>query len=269
MWSVVLRSVVLRGVVSRGYVENMRIDVLGVGFDDITLEQAVSSACGMISNGERAYAVTPNPEIVWIARHDEGLRKAVNDAALVLPDGVGIILGAKILGDPLRGGRVPGIEFADAMLRKLSESGKSVFLLGAKPGVAEEAGQKLAEKYAGLEIAGVSDGYFADDEPVIGRINAARPDLLLVCLGAPKQELWMSKNIGRLDAGLCVGLGGALDVFAGRIKRAPVFFLKFGLEWLYRIIREPRRIRRSLKLPLFVIAVVWKRIFGHGNAYSF
>ena len=127
---------------------------------------------------------------------------------------------------------------------------------------AEEAGRKLAEKYPGLLIAGTADGFFTDDSPVIERINSAEPDLLLVCLGAPKQELWMAENIGRLRVRLCVGLGGALDVFAGNVKRAPAFFQKLGLEWFYRLLREPRRIKRMIKLPLFVLLVMWKRLRG-------
>jgi len=216
--------------------------------------------------GGKAYIVTPNPEIVWLCRRNEALRAAVNGAGIVLPDGIGIILGARILGTPFKAGRVPGVDFAAALFGKMAEHGLSVFLLGAKPGVAELAGRNLAEKYRGLEIAGASDGYFADDESVIGKINAASPSLLLVCLGAPKQELWMAENAGRLRVPLCAGLGGALDIFAGKAKRAPVFFRRFGIEWLYRIAREPHRIIRCLKLPLFVLAVVAKRLFGRGKA---
>lgn len=240
----------------------MRVHVLGVGFDDVTIEQAVTLACEKLDGGEKAYIVTPNPEIVWMARRDEALRAAINNAGLVLPDGVGIVLGAKILGAPLVGGKVPGIDFIARLFEELASSGRRVFLLGAKPGVAEEAGQKLAEVYPGLSIAGAADGYFTEDDPVIDRINAECPDLLLVCLGAPKQELWMSSNIDRINAGLFAGLGGALDVFAGRVNRAPVFFRRLGLEWLYRIVREPRRLKRSLKLPLFVLAVIWERVNG-------
>jgi len=218
--------------------------------------------------GGKAYIATPNPEIVWLCRRNEALRAAVNGAAMVLPDGIGIILGARILGTPFKAGRVPGVDFAAALFCKMAEHGLSVFLLGAKPGVAELAGRNLAEKYGGLGIAGASDGYFADDESVIGKINASNPSLLLVCLGAPKQELWMAENMGRLRVPLCAGLGGALDIFAGKAKRAPVFFRRLGIEWLYRIVREPHRIIRCLKLPLFVLAVIAKRLFGRGKAAS-
>jgi N-acetylglucosaminyldiphosphoundecaprenol N-acetyl-beta-D-mannosaminyltransferase len=142
----------------------------------------------------------------------------------------------------------------------MAKSGGIVFLLGSKPGIAEEAGIKLATKHPGLIIAGSADGYFTDDESIIARINITNPDVVLVCLGSPKQELWMARNIGRLNTHICAGLGGSLDVFAGRVNRAPVFFRKLGLEWFYRLICEPRRIKRMIKLPLFILAVIWKRI---------
>jgi N-acetylglucosaminyldiphosphoundecaprenol N-acetyl-beta-D-mannosaminyltransferase len=242
-----------------------RIDVLGIGFDDKTVEEAVARACKIMRNDEKAYIVTPNPEIVWICRRNKALRDAVNNAGLVLPDGIGIVLGARILGTPLRCGRVPGIDFAAALFDKIAESGGNVFLLGSKPGVAEEAGIKLAEKHPGLAIAGVADGYFTEDGPIIDLINAAAPDLLLVCLGAPKQELWMAENIKRLNSRLCAGLGGSLDVFANRVKRAPILFRKLGLEWFYRLICQPARIKRMIKLPLFIFAVILKRLRGAGT----
>jgi N-acetylglucosaminyldiphosphoundecaprenol N-acetyl-beta-D-mannosaminyltransferase len=241
----------------------MRTDVLGVGFDDITVAAAAERAAGMMAGGERGYVVTPNPEIIWMCRRDDALKRAIDGAALVLPDGVGVTLGARILGRPLSG-RVPGIDFAAALLALTAVSGGRVFLLGAKPGVAESAAEKLAEMYPGLTVAGVSDGYFSDDSAIIDKINAASPDLLFVCLGAPKQELWMAEHIGLVDAALCVGLGGALDVFAGAVRRAPALWSRLGIEWLYRLIREPRRILRMSRLPLYLLAVIWSRLRG-GN----
>ena len=238
----------------------MRLNILGVGFDDLSAQQAVSCAYEIISGCEKGYIATPNPEIVMLARKDNRLSAAIEGAKLVLPDGVGIIIAARILGTPLRGGRVPGIDFTAALFEKLAESGRSVFLLGAAPGVAHEAGRRLAEKYQGLLIAGTADGYFDDDEPVIAQINSVSPDVLLVCLGAPKQEFWMASTAARLNVSLCIGLGGSLDVFAGKTKRAPVFFRKLGLEWLYRLCREPRRIKRMIKLPLFILMAVFKRL---------
>jgi len=240
----------------------MRTDVLGVGFDDISANQAVEFACEKMRGGENAYVVTPNPEIVWMCRRSEALKAAINGAALVLPDGIGIIIAARILGTPLQCGRLPGIDFVSLLLEKMAESGGRVFLFGAKPGVAEEAGNRIKEKYPGLSIAGTADGYFSDDAPIVRQINEARPDFLLVCLGAPKQELWMAENARSLNAPLCAGLGGVLDVFAGNAKRAPVIFQKLALEWFYRLICEPRRIKRMIKLPLFVLVVILRRLRG-------
>jgi len=240
----------------------MRVDILGVGFDDFTVESAATLAHEKIQNGEKTYVVTPNPEIVWITRKNEALRTALNSAGLVLVDGIGVVIGAKILGTPIKGGRVPGIDFITLLFDKLAASGGRVFLLGAKPGVAQTAGEKLAEKHKGLVIAGTADGYFTDSKALIKQVNASSSDLLLVCLGALRQELWMSENLAHLDVPLCAGLGGSLDVFAGNVRRAPVFFQRFGLEWLYRITTDPRRLKRSLRLPLFMFGVISKRITG-------
>ena len=241
----------------------MRTDVLGVGFDDKKIEESVAWAVDFLHSDEKSYIVTPNPEIVWACRRDKALRDAVNGAGLVVPDGIGIILGARILGTPLRCGRVPGIDFAAALFDVMAQSGGRVFLLGSKPGVAEEASAMLTGKYPGLIVSGVEHGYFSEDQPIIDAINIAAPDLLLVCLGAPKQELWMAGNIDRLDVHLSIGMGGSLDVFAGRVKRAPAFFRKFGLEWFYRLICQPSRIKRAIKLPLFIFAVIFRRFRGN------
>ena len=141
----------------------------------------------------------------------------------------------------------------------MAGEGKSVFLLGAKPGVAERAAKNLAENYPGLLIAGTHDGYFNEDAPVVEAVNAASPDLLLVCLGAPKQEKWMRSNAAKLAVGLMIGAGGSLDVFAGTAERAPEGWQKAGLEWLYRLLKEPRRIGRMMKLPKFLLCVAFRK----------
>lgn len=245
----------------------MRIDVMGVGFDSLTMDEAVSRARDLMAERRAAYVVTPNPEIVMLCREDAAAMQAVQNADLVLPDGIGVIYGAKILGTPLRA-KLPGIDFAAALMTQMGREGKSVFLLGAKPGVADAAGEKMRERFPGLVIAGTNDGYFQDDDPVVEKINAVQPDLLLVCLGAPKQELWMQRNAPRLRVGLMAGLGGSLDVFAGNVKRAPKFFQKLGLEWFYRLIKEPKRIGRMMKLPKFLFAAIGRRLRGkkhHGE----
>ena len=229
-----------------------RIDVLGVSFDDLTMDEAVEIALGFMQERRACYACTPNPEIVMAAKGDASLCAALSGAELVLADGVGITKAAAMLGTPLKS-RVPGIDFASNVISRLAERGGSVYLLGAKPLVAEAAAEKLTQTYPGIVIAGTNDGYFTDDAPVIEKINAASPDFLMVCLGSPKQELWMSANAGRLSCGLMAGLGGSLDVLAGNVQRAPETWRRLGLEWLYRVIKEPKRLGRVMKLPAFVL----------------
>ena len=232
----------------------MRIDVLGVGFDNVTMDEAVSRAMDFLAEEGTHYVATPNPEIVEVCRENPAAREAVNGADLVLPDGIGVIKGAAMLGTPLRE-RVPGIEFAARLMARMAEEGRSLFLLGAKPGVAEEAARRLTVQYPGLRIAGTHDGYFQDDAPVIEAIRRSGAEAVFVCLGAPKQELWMARNGAATGARLLCGLGGSLDIFAGNVERAPQFWREHGLEWLYRLLREPRRIGRMMKLPLFLVHV--------------
>ncbi len=236
----------------------MRIDVMGVGFDSLTLNEVVTEALRLISEHRSAYVVTPNPEIVMMCRADENVMDAVQKADLVLPDGIGVVYGAKILGTPLKQ-KVPGIDFVQALMGELSQTGGRVFLMGSKPGVAEMAAETLRNRYPGLTICGTQDGYFKDDTPVIEVINEAKPDLLFVCLGAPKQELWMQRNASKLKVGIMAGLGGSLDVFAGTVKRAPKLFQKLGLEWFYRLMKEPWRIGRMMQLPKFLFATIRER----------
>ena len=238
-----------------------RIDILGVPFDNVTKNEAVEYAYKIQSEHKAYYVVTPNPEIVMRAREDEEMLSAVKDAELVIPDGIGVIYGAKILGTPMKE-RVPGIDFTTALLEKMNEEGRSVFLFGSKPGVADKAAENLSVKYPGIKFVGTNDGYFTDDEPIIEKINSAKPDLMLVCLGAPKQEKWMQKNAHRLDVGLMIGAGGSLDVFAGIVERAPEKWQKLGLEWLYRLKKEPKRIVRMMNLPKFMIVVIFSKIRG-------
>ena len=236
----------------------MRIDVLGVGFDNMTMDQAVSEGIRLLSTEGAHYVVTPNPEIVEICREDEDARAAVNGADLVLADGIGVIDGAKMLGTPLKG-RVTGIGFAQGLMARMAENGKSLFLLGAKPGVAEKAAENLQSQYPGLKIAGTHDGYFTDDAPVIEAIRASGADVAFVCLGAPKQEKWMRRNGEATGAHLLVGLGGCLDVFSGEVQRAPEIFQKLGLEWLHRLVKNPSRAGRMMKLPLFLVHVAGEK----------
>ena len=236
----------------------MRIDVLGVGFDNLTMTEAVERGMELVRSPGPHYVVTPNPEIVEVCREDSGARAAVNGADLVLPDGIGVIKGAAMLGTPLKE-RTPGVEFATHLMDKLAEEGKSLYLLGAKPGVAEQAGAKLAAAHPGLRIAGTHDGYFKEDGPVVAAIRQSGADVVFVCLGAPKQEVWMAQHGPATGAHLMVGLGGVLDVYAGHVKRAPAAWQKLGLEWCYRLLHQPSRIGRMAKLPGFLVAAAGEK----------
>lgn len=239
-------------------------DIMGVRFHAVTLNEAVDYAMNRIHRKKKGYIVTPNPEIVYLTLDDPAFRSLVNGAALVLPDGIGIIYAARILGRALYG-RVTGIDFADLLMHRMAQEHLRLFLLGAKPGVAEMAADQLQKKHPGLIISGCHDGYFQEDQTAVDAVNAAGgADVVFVCLGAPKQERFMAESLDKLDAALLCGLGGSLDVFAGTVKRAPAIFSRLGLEWLYRLYKEPWRFRRMLRLPLFLLLAVKKRLLpGH------
>ncbi len=239
----------------------MKINVLGVRFDNLTADEALARGAQLLAEPGFHYVVTPNPEFILASEKDEEFRSILNAADLVLPDGIGVVYSAKLLGTPLKG-RCPGIEFAEGMLAHLDNVGGRLFLLGAKPGVAEEAGRRICEKHPGIILCGTHDGYFKEDEPVVQAIQAARPDLLFVCLGAPRQEKWMAAHGPRTGAKLAAGLGGSLDVFAGAVERAPEGWQKLNLEWAYRLKKEPKRIGRMAKLPLVLVKAIKARLTG-------
>ena len=172
----------------------------------------------------------------------------MNRADLVLPDGAGVIRSAKILGTPLKE-KVAGIEFAAGVMDILAQDGAGLYLLGGKPGIAQMAAENLQKKYPGLRIVGYSDGYFKSDDMAVEKVNESGAEVLFVCLGAPKQEKFMERNQDRLHVKFMAGLGGSLDNFAGIVKRAPQWMIRLDLEWLYRLIKEPWRFKRMLRLP--------------------
>lgn len=239
----------------------MKTDIMGLQFDNITMEEALDAAKALLQGEHAARVVTPNAEIAYEALHDENMRTLLNSAELMLPDGAGVVLASKILKTPLRQ-KVAGVDFADGLLGVLETTGQSLYLLGSKPGIGELAAQKMMQKHPKLRIAGIADGYFQDEAPVIDKINASGADVLFVCLGAPKQEQFMARHQKALHVKLMAGLGGSLDSFAGTVKRAPKWMIRLNLEWLYRLIKEPKRFKRMLRLPKYLWAVVCKRIRG-------
>ena len=228
-----------------------RINILKISFDSTTASEAserILTAC-QSKNELPLTVVTPNPIMVMNAQKNDALFSALSSADLSLADGVGIISAAKRMGAPLPE-RVTGIDTSYSALEKLAEVGGSVYLLGAKPGVAEKAAERLTETLPSLRIVGMHHGYFEDDEKIVSDIKEKSPDLLAVCLGSPRQEIWVHQNKENLSGvGAILCLGGALDVWAGNIKRAPSLFIKLHLEWLWRMMREPRRMKN---LPLML-----------------
>lgn len=240
----------------------MRTEILGVAFDNVTMDEALDRAMELIEQkGTPHLVVTPNAEIVQQAGKDEEFSALIAHADMVIPDGVGVIYASKILGRPLKG-RVPGVDFAAGLMERMAKSGHRLFLLGAKPGVAEEAAEKLTAAHPGLVICGTHNGYFKDDTAPAEVIRQAQADVVFVCLGAPRQEKWIVNHGAATGASLLIGLGGSLDVFAGRVERAPEAWQKAGMEWLYRAIKQPERLKRVAKLPLFLCSAVGARIKG-------
>ena len=235
----------------------MKINILGVAFDALTLGEAEERADALLCSGAGGYIVTANPEIVLRCREDAAYAAAVNGAELVLADGVGDLYAARILGTPLPG-RVAGSDLVPRLLARLAERGGSVFLYGARPGVAERAGESLQSACPGLRIAGTENGYISDETALLEALEREKPDLLLLGLGAPRQELWMAENRQRTPA-VMIGVGGLLDVFAGDIPRAPETWQRLGLEWLYRLLREPRRFKRVIRLPKILFLALRER----------
>ena len=235
----------------------MKINILGVAFDALTLGEAEERADALLCSGAGGYIVTANPEIVLRCREDAAYAAAVNGAKLVLADGVGDLCAARILGTPLPG-RVAGADLVPRLLARLAERGGSVFLYGARPGVAQRAGEKLKSACPGLRIAGTENGYISDETALLEALEREKPDLLLLGLGAPRQELWMAENRQRTPA-VMIGVGGLLDVFAGDIPRAPEAWQRLGLEWLYRLVRDPRSFKRVIRLPKILLLALRER----------
>ncbi len=233
-----------------------KISIYGVSYNKVTLDEAAAPTEELLCDGTNHMVVTPNAEIAYMAARDIKLNKVINSADMVVADGIGVVYASKIYGTPVKQ-KVPGVELGERVHKNAAESGRCVFFLGAKPGVAELAASKVSEKYPGINFVGIRDGYFKDDNEVIEDINESGAEILFVCLGAPKQELWMAKHMDKLNTRLMLGLGGSLNSYAGTVKRAPDIFIKLGLEWFYRLLKEPKRFGRMLALPKYMFAVIF------------
>ncbi|MFC4804625.1 WecB/TagA/CpsF family glycosyltransferase [Filifactor villosus] len=244
------------------------MNVLGVRVDRVDMQTACRLAQQGVQGKKAFVVITPNSEIVMKAKDNAALFSIIEGADLVVPDGIGLVLASKILKRPLKE-RVTGIDLMQNLLRWASDNDKTVYFLGGKPGIAQKAADKVQSQYPALKIVGTGHGYFKgihtgnkghqEEENTVSQVAEAKPDLLFVALGAPGQEYFIDTYKDRLHAGLLMGVGGSFDVLSGEVQRAPQFYRKYGLEWFYRLIKEPWRIGRMMSLPLFMLTVIFTR----------
>ncbi len=239
------------------------IDILDIPVDAITMQEAVAKVGAFIKKGGAHAIYTPNAEIMMQAQRDPQLKDIMIRADMLTADGAGVVLASKLLGRSVPE-KVSGVDLVYEILKAYAANGLSCYLFGAKPGVAQEAADRIKSEYPGLVIGGYRNGYFTDneEEEIINDISQASPDILLVALGAPKQEKWIFSHLDRLNARVCIGIGGGINILSGRVQLAPDFFRRNGMEWLYRLYKEPRRARRMLNLPRFILRVLLARIKG-------
>ena len=240
-----------------------RIEILGVPVDCLTMDRTVDLAASVLAGNVAHSIVAVNPEKVMRAHYDPKLREQLQRAGILIPDGIGVVVAARILGLG-RFERVPGSELMPRLCELAARTGRRVFLFGAAPDVNVRAAQVLQTRYRGLTIAGTQHGFLKDaDMPgLIGRINASQADILFVALGSPKQEDWIDRYLPQLNVKICQGVGGTFDVIAGRVRRAPAAFRAVHLEWLYRLVSNPRRLLRQTALPRFAFHVLKQRVMG-------
>ncbi|NLL96640.1 MAG: WecB/TagA/CpsF family glycosyltransferase [Clostridiaceae bacterium] len=238
-----------------------KTDIHGVMIDNVNMDEALEIVLTMLKGKTANKIFTPNAEIIMQANRDPELLNILNSAELVIPDGAGVILASRILKCRLKE-KVSGIDLVKKILTNTKKRPVSFFILGGKPGVAEKASINILSDYPKAKIMGFRNGYFEESETpeIIKQINDSKAEVLLVGLGAPKQEKWIHKYAGQLNSKVIMGIGGAIDVFAGNAALAPEFMRKAGLEWLFRLIKEPGRYKRMLDLPRFMILTFKKRL---------
>jgi N-acetylglucosaminyldiphosphoundecaprenol N-acetyl-beta-D-mannosaminyltransferase len=244
-----------------------RLDIMGVEILDTTLDEITKALEEDLQRGNKVKVFTPNTEIVMAARKSIRLRDEVNKGTYVIPDGIGLLHGARLRGVEIRE-RVTGYDTSMELLRIANDNGYSLFLIGCREGVAEEAAMNIQRDYPGIRIAGHHHGYFKgthtnspgeEEERVIELIHKSKADIIFVGFGFPRQEVWINSHMDNLGVKVAIGNGGVIDILAGRAKRAPEIFIKLGLEWLYRLISDPSRIKRQIVLPLFLIRVMLEK----------
>lgn len=236
-----------------------KVNILGVHVDMVNIPEAADRIMHFLGEDKFHAVFTPNSEIIMHAYKNSEFAALLNRADLLTADGIGVVYASKILKKPIKE-RAAGYDIARQVLEKMNYTDHKLFLFGGKPGVAEEAKARLLKDYPQLNIVGLRNGYFKPEEEaeIVEEINNSGADIVFVCLGAPKQEEWIDRHRDELKVRVAMGIGGSLDVFAGKVQRAPEFFCKTGLEWFYRLCKEPWRIGRMMELPKFAATVVAK-----------
>jgi N-acetylglucosaminyldiphosphoundecaprenol N-acetyl-beta-D-mannosaminyltransferase len=240
-----------------------RVDILDVPVDCITMDQAVEWAASRMKETQPASVIAVNPEKIMKAQTDLTLQRCLRSAGLLIPDGIGVVMAARLLGLGYAE-RVPGAELMPRLCAFAAQKGHSVFLFGGSPDVNQETAATLRQRLPTLNIVGAQHGFVppSDMQTVLNRINESAPDFLFLALGSPKQELWMANHLPHLRVKVCQGVGGTFDVLAGRVKRAPKIFRAVHLEWFFRLLSQPNRILRQTALPLFAFHILRKRVRG-------
>jgi len=241
----------------------MKANILGVEFDNLLPRQALEKVLSFLESDTTNVVFTPNPEMVMLAHKDSGFAKVLNSADLIIPDGIGIVYASRLTKSKIAK-RVTGADLLTELFGRIRDTSHSLYFLGASPGVAEAAAAKMQAKYPGLSVAGSHHGYFGDedDAAIVDKINVSGADMVLVGLGFPRQEYWIHRHKNRINAKVLMAVGGSLDVFGGKVRRAPKIFQRLGLEWLFRLVCQPSRFFRQTALVKFVFTVIVKKIRG-------
>jgi N-acetylglucosaminyldiphosphoundecaprenol N-acetyl-beta-D-mannosaminyltransferase len=235
------------------------IPLLKVRVHDVDMREALAIFDEFIQSRTPHHIITLDASMCVMAEKDSKLRKIIEKSDLITPDSVGVLWACKRMGKSLRE-RVSGVELVEMLCSLSHDKQYRLFFFGSAPGVAEQAAEKMRLKYPGCMIVGTHNGFFTekDSNAIITQIQNAKPDILCVALGIPKQEMWISEHIQELGVPICIGVGGTLDVLSGNVRRAPMWMRKLSLEWLHRLISNPKKIGKVMTLPKFVMLILRK-----------
>lgn len=238
-----------------------RIDLLGVPIDRISMDSVISEIRGFISRGESRMIITADASAVVIAHDDADFMKIINEADIVTPDGTGILLASRILKLGIEQ-KVSGVDLARRLCELSGKEGFSIYFWGAAPGIVDEAVSNMKQAYPDINIAGSRHGFFKkyEEEAIVNEIASSGTNVLFVAMGIPLQEKIIKRNLAKTGVNVAIGVGGTLDVFSGRIERAPIWMQNNGLEWLHRLWKNPKKISKVALLPRFMFMVIAKKL---------